>query len=178
MLPGSTAQPRRVTSEPRGYRIGSRGTSRPCHGSERVGLDTAGKLTGVAVFLVGIALLGVVFKATIDTIGAAEGAVRSGTLVLQPLWGGQVAAAEPVHARTPEAPTAERVTTATSERASGAESTAAADKPLSPMVRFALALGARMIGLFALGFLAALIATQGAHMVGAFRSSPRRELLP
>jgi hypothetical protein len=146
-------------------------------------LDTAGKLTGVLVFLVGIALLGTVFKLTIDTMGSAEAAVRQGNLELRPLWGG----GQPDSVSYPAGVTrsAARRTTAEAPAAThpaasdgAAESAAAESKPLSPLVRFAMVLGARMVGLCALGFLAALIATQGAQMTGAFRTSPRRELLP
>lgn len=146
-------------------------------------MDTAGKLTGVLVFLVGIALLGTVFKLTIDTMGSAEAAVRQGNLELRPLWGG--GQPDPVSYPTDVARNAPRRTTAEARPAThpatgeeDAESSAAEPKPLSPLVRFAMVLGARMVGLCALGFLAALIATQGAQMTGAFRTSPRRELLP
>jgi hypothetical protein len=142
-------------------------------------LDTAGKLTGVLVFLVGITLLGAVFKFTVDTMGAAEAAVRQGDLQLRPLWGGGQPA--PVSYPTDVTRSATHRSTAEAQPATSdgaAESSAAEPKPLSPLARFGMVLGARMVGLCALGFLAALIATQGAQMTGAFRASPRRELLP
>lgn len=145
-------------------------------------MDTAGKLTGVLVFVIGIVLLGVVFKYTLDTVASAESAVRNGDLVLRPLWGGPDAPAayppdvrgEPRRSVPAEAPPSARP----GAGEVSAESGAAEAKPMSPMARFGIALGARMVGLCALGFLAGLIATQGAQMAGAFRTTARRESLP
>lgn len=144
-------------------------------------MDTAGKLAGVVVFVAGVVLLGYVFKATLDTLGAAEEAVRSGALVLAPLRGGVTPVVSPTPSPPVQVARAEReeprVRSATG-RATASESENTKDKPLSPLTKFALVLGARMVGLCALGFLAGLIATQGAHMAGAFRSSARREFAP
>jgi len=141
-------------------------------------LEIAGKLTGVIVFVVGIILLGVVFRYTVSTIGDAETAVRPGHLMMAPLFGGQDAPMAPAR-RAPRAATRERTAESEAGRAPASESPPDAleteDEELSPLVRFGMIVGARIVGLCALGFLAGVIATQGARMCGAFAPPSRRE---
>ncbi len=140
-------------------------------------MDIAGKLTGVVVFVVGIALLGVVFRYTVSTIGDAESAVRQGHLLMDPLFGGPSAAA-PAAARSRPPARRERDGSNGSEESASAESASASvesEEELSPLVRFGMIVGARIVGLCALGFLAGVIATQGARMCGAFSPPSRRE---
>lgn len=133
-------------------------------------MDTAGKLVGIIVFLIGVVLLGLVFKYTVDTVGNAEAAVRRGDLRMPPLFG----RAEERESLAPAAAPAENP----GSPSASAESATAPAEPLSPMVRFGIIVGARILGLLALGFIAGLIATQGARMCFALRAYPGKELVP
>jgi hypothetical protein len=147
-------------------------------------LDTAGRLTGLVVFVVGVVLLGLVFRYTVDTVGAAETAVRRGDLTLPPLFGAKNADVPPP--ALPDAPVAEEGPAGTRRVDDGGSRIAKPsdpgatkkDEPLSPLVRFGIAVGARIIGLCALGFIAGIIATQGARMCGAFGHAARKDPVP
>ncbi len=134
-------------------------------------MEVAGKVTGILVFLAGVVLLGLVFVYTIRTIDAAERGLRQGDLVLRPLFGDEATGDAPNPA-TPYmgAPGSESGAPDTADRDGKAET-----KELSPILLFAMALGARVLGLCVLGFLAGVIATQGARLAGASRSLGRRE---
>lgn len=129
-------------------------------------MEVAGKVTGILVFLAGVVLLGLVFVYTIRTIDAAERGLRQGDLVLRPLFGDEATGDAP----NPATPHMESGAAHTADRGGEAET-----KELSPILLFAMALGARVLGLCVLGFLAGVIATQGARLAGASRSLGRRE---
>jgi len=146
-------------------------------------VDTLGKLAGIVVFIIGVVLLGLVFKYTLDTVRGAEHAVRVGSLEVPPLFRADDPWAKPIEpmlyerpqpAEQTESPPADQKDQSPprrNEQAAGAE----ASKGLSPLVRFAIIVGARIVGLCALGFIAGLIATQGARMAGGIRPVGRRE---
>lgn len=146
-------------------------------------MDTLGKLAGIVVFIIGVVLLGLVFKYTLDTVRGAEHAVRVGSLDVAPLfraddpWSGPIRPmleTSPQGAEQTESPPASQKDESASRRnqqLAGAE----ASKGLSPLARFGIIVGARIAGLCALGFIAGLIATQGARMAGGIRPAGRRE---
>lgn len=148
-------------------------------------MDIAGKITGILVFLAGVALLGLVFVYTVRTIDGAEEGIRRGDLMMPPLFGDSTLPAPPHLQPDPpavaEAPEDENgdsgpVDTGAEDSSSdGGDEDAEDEEGMSPIVLFGMALGARVIGLCALGFLAGIIATQGARMSGAFRSSRGKE---
>lgn len=143
-------------------------------------VEIAGRATGILVFLAGVVLLGLVFTYTVRTIDSAEQAIRQGHLTLQPLFGTDMPESRYQYG-SPGSLSAERPTYASPrhQRQSSELGTESADpdadKGLSPLVVFGMALGARIIGLCVLGFLAGIIATQGARMAGASRSLHGRD---
>lgn len=143
-------------------------------------MEIAGRATGILVFLAGVVLLGVVFMYAVRTIDGAEQAIRQGHLTLKPLFGTDIPESRYQYG-SPRTVSAERPSSPSShhERQSDEPGTESADpdadKGLSPLVVFGMALGARIIGLCVLGFLAGVIATQGARMAGASRSLRGRD---